>query len=79
MIKLIIQRLYLKLGLVFSITKTIRPETCVIQGRTVNQRDTYLIRGWNKLKRKSLSYIDDSHAWFSIKSSFEMVSNKSNP
>ena len=71
-----IQRLYLKLGLVFSITKTIRPETCVIQGRTVNQRDTYLIRGWNKLKRKSLSYIDDSHAWFSIKSSFEMVSNK---
>jgi hypothetical protein len=39
-----LQRLYLK-GHIFGITKTIRPKTTVIEGRIVNQRDTYCIRG----------------------------------
>jgi hypothetical protein len=41
-----LQRLYLKLGHIFGITKTIRPKTTVIEGRIVNQRDTYCIRGF---------------------------------
>jgi hypothetical protein len=35
-----LQRLYLKLGYIFGINKTIRPNTTVIEGRVVNQRDT---------------------------------------
>ena len=36
-----LQRLFLKLGYIFGISKDIRPKTTVIEGRTVNQRDTY--------------------------------------
>jgi hypothetical protein len=37
-----LQRLYLKLGHIFGITKTIRPKTTVIEGRIVNQH-TYVL------------------------------------
>lgn len=58
-----LQRLYLKLGHVFSINKTIRAKTCIIEGRTVNQRDTYCIRGILQ-KKKSSSFIKNNYAWF---------------
>lgn len=62
-----IQRLYLKLGYLFSIQKTKRPETCIIEGRTVNQRDTYTVCGYVKDgARKYSSFIDGEYAWFSI-------------
>lgn len=60
-----LQRLYLKLGYIFGIEKTIRPKTCVIQGRTVNQRDTYCIRGYEKdLLRKQSSFIENGYVWY---------------
>jgi DNA (cytosine-5)-methyltransferase 1 len=60
-----LQRLYLKLGHLFSINKFIRPKTTVIEGRTVNQRDTYLVRGYvRETKRQYPSFIEDDYAWF---------------
>jgi len=58
-----VQRLYLKLGNIMSIQKTIRPRTCVIQGRTVNQRDTYVVSGYLEFQRKQSSIIQDGYAW----------------
>ena len=60
-----LQRLYLKLGHIFGIEKTIRPDTCVIQGRTVNQRNTYCVRGYERdmLKKRS-SFIEDNYVWY---------------
>lgn len=58
-----LQRLYLKLGHIVSIQKTIRPKTCVIQGRTVNQRDTYVVNGVMDLQRNVSSFIDGDYVW----------------
>ena len=55
-----LQRLYLKLGHLFGIRKDIRPKTTVIEGRTVNQRDTYHIRGYiRETVRKQSSFIEN--------------------
>ena len=60
-----LQRLYLKLGHLFSITKFIRPKTTVIEGRTVNQRDTYQIQGYIKEnKREYSSFIENGYVWY---------------
>ena len=60
-----LQRLYLKLGHIFGIEKTIRPDTCVIQGRTVNQRNTYCVRGYERdMLRKQSSFIEDDYVWY---------------
>jgi len=60
-----LQRLYLKLGHLFSINKTIRPKTTIIEGRTVNQRDTYQIEGYVKEnKRKYSSFIENGYVWY---------------
>ena len=59
-----LQRLYLKLGHIFSINKCVRPKTCVIEGRTVNQRDTYCIRGTLHKRRNTSSFIEDNYVWF---------------
>jgi len=60
-----LQRLYLKLGHLFSITKYIRPKPTVIEGRTVNQRDTYQIYGYTREnKRKYSSFIEDDYVWY---------------
>lgn len=58
-----LQRLYLKLGQFASVTKTARPSTCVIEGRTVNQRDTYGIRVSDAPMRYS-SFLEGAYAWF---------------
>lgn len=58
-----IQRLYLKLGKLASVTKSVRPKTCVIQGRTVNQRDTYQIRCCPR-PPKNTSFIENGYAWY---------------
>lgn len=57
-----LQRLYLKLGHIFTVHKTIRPSTCVIEGRTVNQRDTYNIRG-KLVEPIYSSFIQDNYVW----------------
>jgi len=60
-----LQRLYLKLGHLFGIRKDIRPKTTVIEGRTVNQRDTYHIRGYvRENKRKYSSFIENGYVWY---------------
>jgi len=60
-----LQRLYLKLGYIFGIEKSIRPKTCVIQGRTVNQRDTYCVRGYTrKMLRNQSSFIENGYVWY---------------
>lgn len=59
-----VQRLYLKLGIIASIDKIYRPETCIIQGRTVNQRSTYKITAYTEKERNYTSFIEDNYAWF---------------
>jgi DNA (cytosine-5)-methyltransferase 1 len=61
-----IQRLYLKLGQLCSITYHPMPPTCVIQGRTVNQRSTYKLRILLNRQRLSASFLENSYAWFKI-------------
>ena len=64
-----LQRLYLKLGIISSVDKTIRPETCVIQGRTVNQRDTYQITAYTEKERNTSSFIEGNYVWYTQASS----------
>ena len=73
-----LQRLYLKLGQLFSINKEIRPKTTVIEGRTVNQRDTYQIRGYVKDdKRTYSSFIEDGYVWYApFKMETEHIENE---
>ena len=63
-----LQRLYLKLGHIASIDKTERPETCVIQGRTVNQRDTYQVIVYTEKQRNTTSFIEGNYVWYKISS-----------
>jgi DNA (cytosine-5)-methyltransferase 1 len=57
-----IQRLFLKTGKLSSVGKFVRPKTCVIEGRTVNQRDTYTVRVSHSIKFST--FIEDDYAWF---------------
>jgi len=57
-----IQRLFLKIGKFASVTKCHRPSTCVIEGRTVKQRDTYSIRVSHS--ERYTSFIEGQYAWF---------------
>jgi len=59
-----LQRLYLKLGHIFSVNKCIRPKTCIIEGRTVNQKDTYCVRGVLHRERNVSSFIDGNYVWY---------------
>lgn len=59
-----VQRLYLKLGHLFSVKKDIRPKTTIIQGRTVNQRDTYRIRGCIEGCGRYSSFIEGGYVWY---------------
>jgi len=63
-----LQRLYLKLGHISSINKTIRSNMCVIEGRTVSQRDTYCVEVLLEKKREMSSFIENNYVWFSPKS-----------
>jgi DNA (cytosine-5)-methyltransferase 1 len=59
-----LQRLYLKIGHVASVEKTIRPKTCVIEGRTVNQRDTYQVSIYTEKQRKQSTFIEGNYVWY---------------
>ena len=60
-----LQRLYLKLGHIFSINKCICPKTTIIEDITVNQKDTYCIREVLQREQKISSFIEDNYVWFS--------------
>lgn len=60
-----LQRLYLKLGHLFGINKIIRSKTTIIEGRTVNQRDTYQVEGYTRENsRKFYSFIENGYVWY---------------
>lgn len=61
-----IQRLALLTGKVAAIQKQVRPPTTVIEGRTVNQKDTYTIR-IVPVRQKLSTEIEDDYAWVAIK------------
>lgn len=62
-----IQRLALLTGKVASLYRQHRPSTTVIEGRTVNQRDTYSLRIVDQWQKNSTEF-DESYAWIAVKS-----------
>ena len=59
------QRLFLKLGHLFGISKRNRPKTTVIEGKTVNQRVSYTVNGYIKENmRKYSSFIENGYVWY---------------
>jgi DNA (cytosine-5)-methyltransferase 1 len=62
-----IQRLLLKLGMVFSVTKYIPETTKIIEGRIVNQKPLYYIRGKTDKEKDVGYYIEDNYIWYKIK------------
>ena len=63
-----IQRLYLKIGKLCSISYHKMPSTCEIEGRKVNQRNTYKLRITTNRQRVSSSFFDENYSWFKIRS-----------
>jgi DNA-cytosine methyltransferase len=59
-----LQRLYLKLGHIFSINKNILPKIKVIEDIIVNQRDTYTIRGLIQKEHDITTFIEDGYVWY---------------
>jgi DNA (cytosine-5)-methyltransferase 1 len=59
-----IQRLYLKIHHIASINKTMRPKTRVIQGRVVNQRDTYQVSIYPNSQRNYSTFIEGNYVWY---------------
>ena len=47
---------------------SIRPKTYVIEGRTVNQNDTYVIKFKKETQKQNQSHIDGDFVWLPIKS-----------
>lgn len=71
-----LQRLYLKLGHIFGVKKTIRDRQTIIDGRLVNQRDTYCVSGYTRqLMRKQIAFIEDGYGWFPL---FDILSETIN-
>jgi DNA (cytosine-5)-methyltransferase 1 len=63
-----IQRLYSKLGICCSVNYSKTPSTCIIEGRTVNQSDTYILRITKEYQRMQNSFkIENGYIWFKIK------------
>ena len=62
-----LQRLYAKLGIMTAVTYQFRPKTTIIEGRTVNQRNTYSVRTINKgAFRKYIENVDENYINFPI-------------
>lgn len=55
-------------GVCASIEFTKRPEKTVIQGRTVNQKDTYTVSFRKDVKKQSKFFTDDDFVWCPVKS-----------
>ena len=72
-----IQRLYLKLGHVLSVTKHIPEDKKIIEGRVVNQRPFYQIKGKLQKEKKIGYFIEKNYAWFKIKNDI-VISNTVN-
>ena len=53
-----LQRLYLKLGHIFGINK------CIIEDKTINRRDIYIIKEYLQEKTNISSFIENNYAWY---------------
>jgi len=62
-----IQLILLKLNIISKVNYQKRKEKCVIEGRIVNQNDTYSINYFKNRKRQIRSFIKDGYAWFQLK------------
>lgn len=60
------QRLYAKLGKVLSVSYQKRPDTKIIEGRIVNQKDTYHMCVIKNNKCKYVNNIDENYIYFHI-------------
>jgi DNA (cytosine-5)-methyltransferase 1 len=58
------QRLYSKLGRIFSINKCIHTNTCTIKDRLINKKYTYFIREVLEKEQNSKSFIDGKYIWY---------------
>jgi hypothetical protein len=63
-----LQRLHAKLGIITSVKFQKRLPATIIEGRVVNQRDTYSINIIINEKRKYISMIDEKFIYFQVKS-----------
>lgn len=50
----------------FSVYKTIRPKTCVIEGRTVNQKNSYNITFKTDKRKQDHAFYEDGYIWCPI-------------
>ena len=44
-----------------------RPNTCIIEGRTVNQKDTYLIKFKKDIRKQDKAFYEDGYVWYPIR------------
>lgn len=65
------QRIYAKIGVIAGLYYQHRPSTTIIQGRTVNQRNTYSINTYlgGRIVHKK-SFIRDGYIWFKIEEDY---------
>lgn len=61
-----LQLLYAKLGVKASIYYQNRPKTTVIQGRDVNQRNTYSINVYKSIKKSKNYIVDNDYLWMKV-------------
>lgn len=62
-----LQRLYCEFGVRVSVGYQKRPATTIIEGRTVNQRGTYLVRGKLGISKNPLkTFFDKDHMWVKL-------------
>lgn len=77
--KQLIESLQLAIAKVYGVIGNVyfckRPNTCVIEGRTVNQKDTYTISFQKEVQKQSHYKVIDGHVWVPVKS----VTNLGNP
>ena len=60
-----------------SIEFTKRPEKTIIDGRLVNQKDTYTVSFRKEIKKQSKFYVDDDYVWSPVKSMHKTGKTKS--
>lgn len=70
-----LQRLYLKLGHISSVSKSICPNHTIIDGRLVNQRNTYTVEVRLTLKENISSLIEYNYVWRKIFSVDQKIHN----
>ena len=61
-----LQLLYAKIGIKASVCYQSRPKTTIIQGRTVNQKNTYSINIYKSIKKSKNYIIDNNYLWMKV-------------